>query len=278
MDPKTVIRTSYVVTYAHGNNIGGAANVGPSVTGLTPSATAPSGLSSAPAFYWDQNNAAGTSYCTNGIYNGSGSVACGWTGSIIAPATAIAAASGGNGSLATYGTGNTSLTTGPYAKASSTTLAYYDPYLAGRAPEYENWNFGIQREITKDMSIMVSYVGTHREFTSVSISNAIGAQERLSSRIAGGDGRNFYNVVGSASFVPCTGSGCTAPLLTQKSTAANLALGRWRLDSRRAEPIQRRNVLCKQHRQPVLPCIPAIQEECHGRTSQLCGEHQLQRS
>ena len=219
VDPKTVIRTSYVVTYAHGNNIGGAANVGPSVTGLTPSATAPSGLSSAPAFYWDQNNAAGTSYCTNGIYTGSGGVACGWTGSIIAPATAIAAASGGNGSLATYGTGNTALTTGPYAKASSTTLAYYDPYLAGRAPEYENWNFGIQREITKDMSVMVSYVGAQGHF--VSISNAIGARNGyLPESLAA---MANYNVVGSA-LVPCTGSGCTAPLLTQKSTAANLAL------------------------------------------------------
>ena len=123
LDQKTVIRASYLLTYAHGDNIGGAANVGPSLLGLTPSAAAPSGLSSAPAFYWDQNNPAGVSYCTNGIYNGSsnaiGGVACGWTGSIVAPATAIATTSGGNGSLATYGTGNTSATTGPYAKASS---------------------------------------------------------------------------------------------------------------------------------------------------------------
>ena len=131
IDQKTVVRASYLLTFAHGDNIGGAANVGPSVLGFTPSAAAPSGLSSAPAFYWDQANAAGASTCTGGVYNGSGGVACGWTGSIVAPATAISTTSGGNGSLATYGTGNTSQTTGPYAKASSSSPAYYDPYLAG---------------------------------------------------------------------------------------------------------------------------------------------------
>jgi hypothetical protein len=212
---KTVIRAGYVLTYAHGNNIGGAANVGPSLLGLTPSATAPSGTSSAPAFYWDQANAAGTSYCTAGIYTGSGGVACGWTGSIVAPATAVSA-TGGNGSLATYGTGNTTLTTGPYAGKSSSSPAYYDPYLAGRAPEYGNWNFGIQREITKDMSILISYVGAEGHF--VSIANTVGSRNGYlpeSYAILAG-----YNAGSPAT--ACSGATCTAPLLTQNSTAANI--------------------------------------------------------
>ncbi len=217
IDQKTVIRAGYLLTYAHGNNIGGAANVGPSLLGLTPSAAAPAGLSSAPAFYWDQANAAGTSYCSGGVYTGSGGVACGWTGSIVAPATAISGADGGNGSLATYGTGNTTLTTGPYAKASSSTPAYYDPYLAGRAPEYENWNIGIQREITKDMSISVSYVGSEGHF--ISIANTVGARNgylpESYAMLAG------YNAGSPAT--QCSGATCTAPLLTQKATAANLA-------------------------------------------------------
>ncbi len=219
VDPKTVVRAGFVLTYAHGNNIGGAANVGPSLLGLTPSASAPSGLSSAPAFYWDQNNAAGASSCTNGVYNGSGGVACGWTGSIVAPAAAVATTAGGNGSLATYGTGNTALTSGPYAKASSSSPAFYDPYLAGRAPEYENWNIGIQREITKDMSVLVSYVGSQGHF--VSVAGTVGSRNGLlPESLAAMAG---YNVVGSA-LVPCSGTGCTAPLLAQKATAANLAL------------------------------------------------------
>jgi Carboxypeptidase regulatory-like domain len=217
INAKTVIRAGYVLAYAHGDNIGGAANVGPSLLGLTPSATAPSGLSSAPAFYWDQNNAAGASYCTGGIYNGSGGVACGWTGSIVAPATAIASASGGNGSLATYGTGNTTMTTGPYAKNSSSSPAYYDPNLAGRAPEYGNWNFGIQRELTKDMSIDVSYVGSEGHF--ISNANTVGARNgylpESYASLAG------YNA--GTTPTPCSGGSCTTPLLTQKATAANLA-------------------------------------------------------
>jgi hypothetical protein len=220
VDQKTVIRASYLLTYAHGNNIGGAANVGPSLLGLTPSAAAPAGLSSAPAFYWDQTNAAGASYCSGGTYNGSGGVACGWTGSIVAPASAISTASGGNGSLATYGTGNTSLTTGPYAKASSSSPAYYDPYLAGRAPEYGNWNFGIEREITKDMGINISYVGSQGHF--ISIANAVGARNGyLPESLAA---MANYNVSSAGTLTPCSGSACTAPLLTQKATAANLAL------------------------------------------------------
>jgi hypothetical protein len=217
VNAKTVIRVGYVLTYAHGNNIGGAANVGPSLLGLTPSATAPSGLSSAPAFYWDQANAAGTSTCAGGIYTGSGGVACGWTGSIVAPSAAISTAAGGNGSLATYGTGNTALTTGPYAKASSSSPAYYDPYLAGRAPEYSNWNFGIQREITKDMSINISYVGAQGHF--VSIANAVGARNGfLPESMAALAG---YTVSGTT-VTPCSGNTCAAPLLTQKATAANI--------------------------------------------------------
>ena len=191
----------------------------PSLLGLTPSAAAPSGFSSAPAFYWDQENAAGASTCTNGIYNGSGGVACGWAGSIVAPTTAISTASGGNGSLATYGTGNTSATTGPYAKTSTSSPAYYDPYLAGRAPEYGNWNFGIQREITKDMAINISYVGSEGHF--ISIANAVGARNGyLPESLAALAG---YNVSGGVA-TPCTGSACTAPLLTQKASAANIGL------------------------------------------------------
>jgi hypothetical protein len=220
VNQKTVVRAGYLLTYAHGNNIGGAANVGPSLLGLTPSATAPSGLSSAPAFYWDQANTVGTSYCTNGVYNGSGGVACGWTGSIIAPSAAISTTAGGNGSLATYGTGNTTLTTGPYAKASSSSPAYYDSYLAGRAPEYEDWNFGIQREITKDMSINISYVGAQGHFIANSVTNGSpnGARAGLlpeSYAVLAG-----YNAGSPAT--ACSGATCTAPLLTQKATAANL--------------------------------------------------------
>jgi hypothetical protein len=137
----------------------------------------------------------------------------------VAPATAVSTALGGNGSLATYGTGNTSQTTGPYAKASSSSPAYYDPYLAGRAPEYGNWNVGIQRVITKDLAINISYVGSEGHFET--IANAVGARNGfLPSSLAAMAG---YNVSGGAA-TPCTGTACSAPLLTQKASAANIGL------------------------------------------------------
>ena len=97
--------------------------------------------------------------------------------------------------------------------------AYYDPYLAGRAPEYGNWNVGIQREITKDMAINISYVGSQGHFES--IANAVGARNGyLPESMAALAG---YNVSGGYA-TPCSGSGCTTPLLTQKATAANIIL------------------------------------------------------
>jgi hypothetical protein len=41
---------------------------------------------------------------------------------------------------------------------------YPDPYLAGRAPEFEFFNFGIQRELTKDITISANYAGSESHF------------------------------------------------------------------------------------------------------------------
>ena len=53
VDPKTVIRASYNVNFARGNWTSGSQSGSPSTLGFTPVATAPGGISSAPAFYWD---------------------------------------------------------------------------------------------------------------------------------------------------------------------------------------------------------------------------------
>ena len=49
LDPKTVIRASYNVNYARGNWTSGSQSGSPSTLGITPSASAPGGISSAPA-------------------------------------------------------------------------------------------------------------------------------------------------------------------------------------------------------------------------------------
>jgi hypothetical protein len=195
-DSKTVIRASYGLSYARGDWTSGSQSGSPSTTGLTPSASAPGGISGAPSFYWD-NTA-----CTGGNADG---VACGWTGSVGAPAPPA-----GGSSLAEFGTGNTS----GLGKA-SVGMTYWDPHYGARTPEYLNWTFGVERQLTRNMSIDLSYVGSEGHF--LSVSKAIGSRNNmLSESMAALAG---YNTNGSA----CSGATCTSPLLGATSTAANLA-------------------------------------------------------
>ena len=51
---------------------------------------------------------------------------------------------------------------------------YWDPTLGSRSPEYINWTFGLQRQLTRNMSLTVTYVGSEGHF--ISVSKAIGAR------------------------------------------------------------------------------------------------------
>lgn len=206
LNPKTVVRGSYDVAYARGNWTDGSQSGSPSTLGFSPSASAPGGVSSAPAFYWD-NTA-----CAAGTNNG---VPCGWTGSIKAPAPPA-----GGASLAEYGTGNTT-TLGK----SSTSLTYFDPYRGSRTPEFENWSFGIQRELTRDMSLTVSYVGSQGHFIGGGPPNPYTTNHltRAYAAMAG------YNWDGTTA-TPCSGASCgydasgsISTLLAAQSTIGALA-------------------------------------------------------
>jgi hypothetical protein len=201
IDPKTVIRGSYNVNFARGNWTSGSQSGSPSTLGISPSASAPSGLSGAPAFYWDNTN------CTAGAFNG---VTCGWNGSVKAPAPPT-----GGASLAEYGTTYTSV----IGNSGATTITSWDPYRGSRTPEYLNWTFGIQRQLTNSMSLSVSYVGSQGHFLSASGAN-ITLNNKLPYSFAALAG---YQLNGS-SVTPCSGLACTAPLLTQKSSATNVGL------------------------------------------------------
>lgn len=201
IDPKTVVRASYDLAFARGNWTSGSQSGSPSTLGLTPSATAPAGISSAPAFYWDE------SPCAAGNNDG---VNCGWTGSITQPTPPA-----GGTSLAEYATTETAA----LGNSGSGTVTYFDPYRGSRTPEFIDWTVGIQRQITKDMSLTVSYVGSEGHF--ISISKAVGSRNNeLPESMAALAG---YNVSGGTA-TPCSAAGCTAPLLTQTATASNLAL------------------------------------------------------
>jgi len=204
VDPKTVVRGSYTVNFARGDWTSGSQSGTPSSTGVTPSGASPTvPTPSYPLIYWD-----GTA-CANGTNQG---VNCGYNGSIAPPAVPA-----GGTSLAEYGTGNSSAT----GTASGAGVSIFDPYRGSRTPEYINWTFGIQRQITRDMSITVSYVGSQGHF----ISGGLDPANRKNALTS-----NFAvlasvqpNTAGTGT-VPCTGLTCTTPLLGTKATAANIAL------------------------------------------------------
>jgi hypothetical protein len=201
VNPKTVIRASYDLAFARGNWTSGSQSGSPSTVGLTPSATAPSGISSAPQFYWDNST------CTAGSNDG---VPCGWTGTITPPTPPA-----GGTSLAEFATTETVA----LGNSGSSTVNYWDPHDGSRTPQYINWTVGLQRQITKDMSISVSYVGSEGHF--ISASKAIGARNNeLPESYAALAG---YNTNGTA-LTACSGAACTTPLLVAKATTQNVAL------------------------------------------------------
>jgi Carboxypeptidase regulatory-like domain len=206
LNSKTVIRTSYGVAFARGDWTSGSQSGSPSTTGLTPTASATAALTNAPQFYWD------ATACTvagggTGTVAGDGFTPCGWTGSV-APPTAVLPA-GAN--LSEFGT----VETVAQATKNSATMTYWDPYLGSRTPEYENWSFGIERQLTNDMSVSVNYVGSEGHFLNVGSAN-YKRNNKLPESLAAMAG---YTSTGAA----CSGVSCTAPLLSSpSSTTANL--------------------------------------------------------
>jgi hypothetical protein len=200
VDRKTVVRASYTVNFARGDWTSGSQSGSPATLGLTPSGSNPPVTTTGyPVIYWD-----GTA-CANGTNQG---VNCGFNGSIANPAPPT-----GGTSLAEYGTGNTTAVPG------SSGMTYFDKYKGARTPEFINWTFGLQRQVTRDMSLTVSYVGSQGHFISGGW-NPLNRRNALSSNFAALAG---YNVVGSTA-LPCSGLNCTNPLLGTKATATDIAL------------------------------------------------------
>lgn len=133
VDNKTVIRGSYAIIYTHGNANGGSATArqGPGLAGYSVS---PSTTFTAPTI-----GQVGNQY---------------WQ--IDTPYPAYTAPPNLDPALGTY---YTTLSTQP-----AQTPTYADPYLGGRAPQFTNWSFGIQKEISNNMTFTMSYVGSQGRF------------------------------------------------------------------------------------------------------------------
>lgn len=127
VDSKTVLRAGYSIMYAHQagtGNNGTGANPGQS--GINASASFSSAVTGEPAFYWDSG---------------------------VPPFQAPPFINPG------YGTGFTTS-----APTGAISMNYVPWQIAAKPPYFENWNFGIQREITPNMSFSVNYTGSGAHF------------------------------------------------------------------------------------------------------------------
>ena len=131
--PTTVIRGSYGIIYTHGNANGGSATSRQG-SGLEGFSVTPSTTFNSPTLgqvgnrYWQLD----TPYPS------------------YAPPPVLDPA------LGTYYTTQSS--------ASLQNPTYADPYYGGRAPQFINWSFGIQQELTKTTTFTLTYVGSQGHF------------------------------------------------------------------------------------------------------------------
>ena len=154
LNDKTTIRGAYALVYSHGGGTGGAGNTynGPSQLGFT---SAPSysdgaaGAGAGPAFYL--NN--GPTFTAMGIANNN----FGGPNYTVPAITAPGAIS------QTLNVGNTVNSAGAYVGASGAP-GFADPYISGRSPEFGFFNFGLQREITRNVVLTVNYAGSESHF------------------------------------------------------------------------------------------------------------------
>ena len=123
VNSKTVIRTGFGIMYAHQGGTGNnGTGVSPGQLGFNASASFASAVTGQPAFLWD------------------GGVPPYQKPPFIDPG---------------YGAGFT--TTNP---SSASSLNFVPSKVAGKPPYFENWNFGIQREITPNLTVGATYAGS----------------------------------------------------------------------------------------------------------------------
>ena len=207
-DDKTVFRVGFGMVFSEAGGVGGRGGAfnGTGQTGFNVTATGPaettSGAAAGPSFYLNNG-----SYFTSIGRANTSLFGAGYTYPS-APAPSVAAQI---------------LNTGNYLNASNkvvtaSSVGFADPYISGRAPEFNFYNVGIQRAVTKDMTIAVNYVGDQSHFLINSTNSGNGT--------ARGYWSNQLNPIYLAGLGGVTGTnatGAVVPILIAPATAANVA-------------------------------------------------------
>jgi hypothetical protein len=201
VNSKTVVRAGFAVAYSRAGGVGGRAgdSTGAGQAGFGSNIILPTaistGVNSGPSYYLNDSAAFQAAGVANTDFGGPGYT-------IPAPAAPSAA-------LLTTGTGNYVSSGGTFVTASGAP-GYADPYLSGRAPEFEFFNFGIQRAITNNLTFMANYSGSESHF------------------IAGAGVPGFWSGQIDPAHVALTGSVLATDnatnILNAPATAANIAI------------------------------------------------------
>jgi len=209
VDDKTVFRLGVGMVYGFGGGSGGGRTSDGGAVGagqtlgfnVTASATpeATSGIGAAPSFYLN-----------NGSY---------FTGIGMAN-TKLYGPTFTYPTVPAFGSATQSLNTGNYLNGVTSTsvqtassVAYADPYVSDRAPEFTFYNLGFERSITKDITLSVNYVGSesHHMFENTGATNARGYWVNQ---------MNPIYLVARGNVLDTTG---TKPILTAAATSGNVA-------------------------------------------------------
>jgi hypothetical protein len=152
---KTVIRAGFAISYSRGGGVGGRSGdaTGTGQTGFGSGLVLPTaittGVAAGPSFSINNGTAYSTANAANINFGGVGYVIPTPTGASVAGLTT--------------NTGNYLNSSGAYVTAAAAP-GYADPYLSSRAPQFEFFTFGVQRLLTKDLTLMVNYSGSESHF------------------------------------------------------------------------------------------------------------------
>jgi len=155
VNDKTVVHAGFSVSYSHSGGVGGRVDAGTGASQLgfganiiLPTAVT-SGSTSGPSYWLNSSTAFTAAGEANTNFGG--------------PGYTIPAALTPSASSLTLDIGNYLNSSGTYV-APSSAPGYVDPYLSGRAPEFEFFTFGLQRAINNNVTLTVNYAGSESHF------------------------------------------------------------------------------------------------------------------
>jgi hypothetical protein len=188
IDPKTVVRGSYGIAYTRAGGVGGRGNATTGISQL--------GFNGAGTFASQNGGITPAFYLNNSSDFTNASIANTAVPSITPPVKEPQ-----------YGTGNTITSDTSFTFAGSAAgVSFADPYLSRRAPYFENWSFGFQRDLYKGTILSVDYAGSGGHFLGTSIGRGpygnqlTPAQQALGSLLNQPD--NATNAAAAAAILP----------------------------------------------------------------------------